>query len=239
MLNLFSDIKERLKQSGLVKRERTPVELVLYGIYCYILGLSLRKTAIILQPLEAIVSHVAVWKWNHKLGSKLKSSLFKKQQLPEIIIVDETEIKIGDRFGYLWIAINPYDMSVLYMKLSFSRSGLVALLFFKEMRRIYGRAPRIVITDGGLWYPYALQNMGIQHEVFSGGIRSRVESVIGRLKRKLKTFYNYFPCECRTAQHVNDILNLVVSEYNLACFVRKRSVGGDMFRLFIDEVILC
>jgi len=185
MLNVFEDIKSKLKQLGLVKKERTPVELILYGIYCYILGLSLRKTAIILQPLEAIVSHVAVWKWNHKIGRKLKSSLFRKQKLPEIIIVDETEIKIGNRCGYLCVAINPYDMSILYMKLPFSRSSLVVLFFFREMRKIYGRIPSVVITDGGTWYPYALQNMGIQHYVFSDGIRSRVESVIARLKRKM------------------------------------------------------
>jgi len=160
MIEILSDVIDILKQRGIVQRERTPTELLIYGIFLTTLGLSLRKTKRALEPLKTIVSHVAIWKWVHKLGNKLKDRIFGLEEMPAILVVDETKVKIGDREGYVWVAINPYNGKIVYMMLSFSRSSLVALLFFQRMIRVHGgRKPKIVITDDGNWYPYPLKRL--------------------------------------------------------------------------------
>ena len=147
--------------------------------------------------------------------------------------MDEIKIQVGDRTGWLWFTTDPYNGKILHMKISYSRTSLVALIFFQEMIRIYGRRPRIVITDGGLWYPYALQRLGIQHEVFSGGIRSYVESIIGCIKQRTNHFYNYFPCDCRFAKHIENWLSPVVFGHNVA-FISK---GRWCFSEFVQALI--
>ena len=164
--------------------------------------------------------------------------MFQIQELPQIILVDETEIQVGGRTAWVWFATNPYNGKILHIKVSYSRTSLVALIFFQEMIRIYGRRPRIAITDGGVWYPYALQRLGIQHEVFSGGIRSYVESIIGCIKQRTNHFYNYFPCGCRFAKHVENWLNLVVFEHNVAFISEGRGCFLE-FTQRLMEVLSC
>jgi hypothetical protein len=85
------------------QRQRTKSKDIAYSLYLYFLGLSYRNTA---KALQRFVhrSHVCVWKWIQRY-KPVKLSL-KKIKIPEFI-VDETMIKVGSKFLWLWAATEP------------------------------------------------------------------------------------------------------------------------------------
>ena len=91
------------------QRKRTKPKDIAYGPYLYFLGLSHRSTV---KALNRFVhrSHVSVWKWVQKYKPKRVS--VKRKKINEFI-VDETLIKIGSEFIWLWVAIEPKDKEIL------------------------------------------------------------------------------------------------------------------------------
>ncbi len=84
-----------LEEKSIVIRERTPKEVVLFGLLLYLKGLSFRSVADIFSQCEVTVSHVAVWKWIQKFGSTVKDVLFSQNgSIPRVIVVDETCIQV-------------------------------------------------------------------------------------------------------------------------------------------------
>ena len=76
-------------------RERTPIEIVLYAIYLYLSGLSLRQTARTLVSIGVKRSREAVRKWVHKF-SKLAIEHISREKA-DIALVDETAVNVGGR----------------------------------------------------------------------------------------------------------------------------------------------
>jgi transposase-like protein len=72
--------------------------------------------------------------------------------MSDVLVVDETEVKVGKGRCYLWIAICPKTWKIAYLRLSYDRSDLNTYLFFRELIALYGKKPKLVITDGGRWY---------------------------------------------------------------------------------------
>ena len=62
-------------------RNRTPSQIIRYGLYLYFLGLSFRNTAKALSILLLIkISYVSIWNWiqnykPHKLKKKKKKNI--------------------------------------------------------------------------------------------------------------------------------------------------------------------
>src|SRR5215210_2702206 len=104
------------------QRKRTKPKDIAYGLYLYFLGLSYRSTA---KALNRFVhrSHVSIWKWVQKYKPKRVSS--KRKKINEFI-VDETLIKIGSEFIWLWVAIEPKDKEILSINISRERNMLLA-----------------------------------------------------------------------------------------------------------------
>jgi len=78
-------------------RKRTKPEDIVYSLYLYFLGLSLRNTS---KALSRFVkrSHTAIRDWIQKY--KPEKIFSKKIQIAEFII-DETQIKVGSE--YIWL----------------------------------------------------------------------------------------------------------------------------------------
>jgi len=85
----------------------------------YFLGLSLRKVVKALSYLHTVKrSHVLLakeWKWIQKFHSKNISSS-KRNKISEYI-VDETLIKVGSEYIWLWIAIEPKNKQIFAHKI--------------------------------------------------------------------------------------------------------------------------
>ncbi len=193
------------------QRQRTKPKDIAYSLYLYFLGLSYRNTA---KALYGIVdrSHVSIWKWMQKY--KPKKISFKRRRINEFI-VDETQIKVGSQYIWLWVAIEPKHRQILQFDISFERSMLVAEHFLSSLINTYGKHP--ISTDGGTWYPQACRFLKLKHHLHSPFEKSIIERTIQYIKDRTEGFDDYFPCKKRNnckLLHVKKWLSLFAHYYN-------------------------
>jgi putative transposase len=194
----------------LTKRNRTSAKDIGYGLYLYFLGLSYRNTA---KALSRFVkrSHVAVWKWIQKYKPERIS--YRQRKVSELVI-DETEIKVGNNYFWLWVAIELSNKSILDIYLSTERNMFVAQNFIRNLVNKYGKHP--VSTDGGTWYPYACKFLKLRHHLHSSFEKSIIERTIQYIKDRIENFDDYFPCRKKRCKlnHVTNWFNVFVDSYN-------------------------
>ncbi len=192
------------------KRNRTKIKDIAYALHLYFDGLSLRNTS---KALSRFVkrSHSAIRDWIQKY--KPQRLFFRKIKISEFII-DETQIKVGAEYIWLWIAIEPKDKEILSITISKERNMFVAERFLSNLLKEYGKHP--VSTDGGTWYPQACRFLKINHHLHSTLEKSVIERTIQYIKDRTEGFDDYFPCmkkRCKL-KHVQQWLNLFADYYN-------------------------
>ncbi len=84
----IEDIKRLLKEKHIVQRERTPIDIILYAVFLYLGGLSLKGVKTRLIGITR--SRTAIWKWIQKFSNAIKGRL--ADNLPSVIIADETTV---------------------------------------------------------------------------------------------------------------------------------------------------
>jgi putative transposase len=194
------------------ERNKTSSFIVLYSIYLYFLGLSLRnasKALIIFKDKKR--SYVSVWNWIQRFGS---CQIYKRKRVTAFII-DETVIQIGNQHFWLWICIEPVHRSVLGIFISVERNMLVAEKFIRYLVSKYGK--HIVYTDGGTWYDEACNVIGLKHYLHSAYQKSLMERVNQYLKDRIESFDDYYPCRYKencNLFHVHNWIHFFVSMYN-------------------------
>jgi putative transposase len=111
------------------KRTRTPSKYIYHALYLYFSGLSLRKTSEHLLPFVKR-NHVSVWKWiQHYRPKKI---LQRKRRKVQEFIVDETLLKVGSQYVWVWVAIEPLAKVILGIRISFvERTMLLPKDFLK------------------------------------------------------------------------------------------------------------
>src|SRR5512134_1069041 len=194
------------------ERNRTLTFIVMYSLYLYFLGLSLRNTskALAIFRDDNKRSYVSVWNWVQRFGS---CQIYKRKRVSAFII-DETVIQIGNQHFWLWICIEPIHSSVLGVDISEERNMLIAEKFIRSLVSQYGR--HTVYTDGGTWYPEACKVLGLKHYLHSPFQKSLMERVNQYFKDRTESFDDYYPCianECNLF-HVYNWLQFFISMYN-------------------------
>ena len=194
------------------ERNRTSTIVVMYSLYLYFLGLSLRNTS------KALVifggkkrSYVSVWNWIQRFS---QYSLYNRKRISAFII-DETVIQIGWKHYYLWIAIEPLHKTILGIHISESRNMLVAKQFLQSLIIKYGK--HSVYSDGGTWYPEACKVLDVKHYIHLSLEKSLIERIMQYFKDRTESFDDYYPCikddDCNI-DHVYNWIELFVSLYN-------------------------
>jgi putative transposase len=121
-------------------RNRTPSRYVYYGLHLYFSGLSLRKASERLSQLYKR-NHVAIWNWIQKYRpQKLKATRRRIQEY----VVDETMLKVGSEYIWLWVAIEPENRQILALflpKVSKERNMFVAERYLSGLVKVYGKHP--------------------------------------------------------------------------------------------------
>jgi putative transposase len=159
---------------------------------------------------EGVMS-LSVWKWvQHYKPERIS---FKRRKISKFII-DETQIKVGQDYFWIWVAIEPIDKVILGTYISLERNMLIAEEFLHSMINKYGKHP--VSTDGGTWYPQACRFLKIKHRLHSSYEKSIIERTIQSIKDRTESFDDYFPCtKCKCKlQHIRNWFNLFVGCYN-------------------------
>ena len=141
------------------ERNKTSSIIVMYSLYLYFLGLSLRNTskALILFK-DKQRSYVSVWNWIQRFGS---CQIYNKRKRVTAFIIDETIIQIGSQQYWLWFCIEPIHSSVLGIYISEERNMLVAEKFIRSLVEKYGKHK--VYIDGGTWDHEACNILGLKH----------------------------------------------------------------------------
>ena len=194
-----------------IKRNKTPSLYIGYALYFYFSGLSLRKSADRLSSCFIKRNHISIWNWIQKYRPKKISSSRKK--IAEFII-DETLIKVGSEYVWLWVAIEPWHKLILGFNISKERNMLIAERFLSHIVKEYGQHP--VSTDGGTWYPQACQFLKLRHHIHSPFEKSLIERTIQYIKDRTEGFDDYFPCKQKKCKlkHVKNWLNLFIDYHN-------------------------
>ena len=154
------------------ERNKTSNIIVIYSLYLYFLGLSLRNTSkalIIFKDNKR--SYVSVWNWIQRFA---EYPIYKRKRVTAFII-DETIIQIGSQHFWLWFCIEPVHSSVLGIYISEERNMLVAEKFIRSLVESYGK--HTVYTDGGTWYPEACNVLRLKHYLHSPFQKSLMERV--------------------------------------------------------------
>ena len=195
----------------IIRRNRTPSKYIYYGLYFYFSGLSLRRASKILSSYFIKRNHVSIWNWIQKYHPKKLSS--KRKKILEFVI-DETLIKVGSEYIWLWVAIEPKNREILALSISKERNMFVAERFLLTVVKDYGKRP--VSTDGGTWYPQACQFLKLEHHLHSPFEKSIIERTIQYIKDRTENFDDYFPCRLKNCKlkHVMNWLNLFVDHHN-------------------------
>ena len=192
-------------------RNRTPSNIIGYGLYLYFLGLSFRNTAKALSFLLLVkISHVSIWNWlqKYKLWNHIKNRKIREY------IIDETVIKAGSETIWLWAIIEPKNKEILSFYISKERNMSIAKRFLSNVVNKYGKHQ--VSSDGGTWYPGACKFLDLQHHLHSSFEKSIIERTMQYIKDRTESFDDYFPCKknkCRL-NHIKQWLKLFVYQHN-------------------------
>ena len=194
----------------MITRNKTPSKYVSYGLHLYFSGLSLRKASERLSQLFKR-NHVSIWNWIQKY-KPLKIQDRKRKILE--YIVDETLIKIGSEYIWIWVAIEPESRLILALSISKERNMLIAERFLSGLVKVHGN--HAVSTDGGTWYPQACRFLELNHHIHSPLEKSLIERTMQYLKDRTESFDDYFPCRTKNCKlkHVKNWLNLFVDYHN-------------------------
>ena len=194
----------------MITRNKTPSKYVYYGLYLYFSGLLLRRAA---ERLSYIFkrNHVSIWNWIQKYHPKRISS--KRKRIAEYII-DETLIKVGSQYIWLWVAIEPRNRQILVLNISKERNMLIAERFISGLVRIHEKHP--VSTDRGTWYPQACRFLNLDHHIHSHYEKSIIERKMQYIKDRAESFDDYFPCKMKNCNlnHIINWLTLFVDYHN-------------------------
>ena len=195
----------------MITRNKTPSKYVYYGLCLYFSGLSLRRTSQMLSCCFIKRNHVTISNWIQKYRPQLIKT--KRRKIIELI-VDETLLKVGSEYVWLWIAIEPENKQILALTISKERNMFVAERFLSSLVKVHGKHP--VSTDGGTWYPQACRFLGLRHHIQSSYEKSLIERTIQYIKDRTESFDDYFPCKLKNCKlkHVRNWLNLFIHYHN-------------------------
>ena len=213
-----------------MERERTPLPVVLYGVFVYLCSNSLRKASMILEPLIDR-SHEAIRQWVQRLAPICDSFDVDRRKV-RFIFVDETMVKIRGRQAWVWVAYEPRLKRFLHFRVSYNQSGLDAYLFLKELRSRYGLKP--ILTDEALWYPEACRLLRLEHNVYPIEWKNLIERMNPALKDRLENFDDLFPCHKEGCDH-RHVRNWV-SDFRFFHNVIRERDGQPEYQRFIQRV---
>jgi len=126
--------------------------------------------------------------------SHLGLSWLLSQDNGRCIAVDETKLSVKGVWVYVWSAVDVDSGELLALGASYGRGCLNAITFLKKALKLCINKP-VVIVDGGPWYRWALERLGLEY---------RVERFFRYLKERTAVFHH----KMSARDHVQGIINL-------------------------------
>ncbi len=93
-------------------------------------------------------------------------------------IIDETQIKVGSEFIWIWVPIESKHRQILHMDISFERTMLIAERFIESLIDKCGKHPISTDIDIRYYPPQACQFLKIKHHIHFFYEKSIIEMTI-------------------------------------------------------------
>src|SRR4051812_36616846 len=208
------------RSGGLLNHTHYPSDVIaLVVLWRLRYRLTLRDLAEMFLQRGIVFSHEAVRGWEAKLAPLLAGELRQRRNgtggaRSRRWHVDETYLKVGGRWAYLYRAIDR-DGNLVDTMLSEHRDMVAAQAFFRSAKSAAGRVPDQVTTDGHGSYPRAIRSTlgrSVVHRS-SAYMNNRLEQdhrgVKGRI-RCMRGFKSFAAAErfCRSYDELRNFLRL-------------------------------
>jgi putative transposase len=158
------------RSGGLLNHAHYPSDVIaLVVLWRLRYRLTLRDLAEMFLLRGFVFSHEAVREWEAKLAPVLAGELRQRRRGKggagrHHWHVDETYLKVGGRWAYLYRAIDR-DGNLVDTMLSEHRDMAAAQAFFRSAKPVTGQVPERVTTDGHGSYPRAIRTVLGRHVV--------------------------------------------------------------------------
>ncbi|HEC76792.1 MAG TPA: IS6 family transposase [Thermoplasmatales archaeon] len=96
--------------------------------------------------------------WYHKLARLFTNS----KKYRRCIAIDETKIKIGNKWHYIWAVIDIETWEILGIMVTEWRTSIDVIKFVRSFLP-YCENKSLIKIDRAPWYKWALQRMGLQY----------------------------------------------------------------------------
>jgi putative transposase len=193
------------------KRERTKLKYKTLAILAYYRNASFRGVSDLLKPvIKRSHQSVRVW-WN-----KVSDLFYVERIYRDKIAIDETKVKVNGKYVWVWAVIDVETKEILSTRVTAGRTFLDVTLVMHQALAYCKNKP-VVITDGGPFYKAAIERLGCIWRRQKAGPRNHIERWFGRLKFKIKNFFNNFRGRTLENCYVNleRFLEIFVQMYHL------------------------
>jgi putative transposase len=143
-----------------------------------------------------------------------------KRKKIEKFIIDETLIKTGSKYVWLWVAIEPMNKQILHCDMSFERTMLIVAERFIVASLINNFGKQLFQHQTTLWSMVSTSNMPVFESrspyLFSIGEKRDRKNIAICKDRTIEGFDDYFPCkknECKL-KHVRQWFYLFINQHN-------------------------
>jgi len=214
-VNPYNTLLKAVQDAHVFKRNKRPLESKVVACLLYLSGLSYRSMTYQTRVIDA--SHVSVYNWVHALKG-IVSRVPRKER--RVVAMDETKLKIHGRQVYVWAAIDVDTKELLAVYASYYRSHINTIVFVRRVLDTCVNKP-VVLVDGGPWYPWPLNAMGVRWLHITFGYRNTIERFFRTLKERTRRFYNNLPSI--RLDNLQSFMNVFMLWYN---HLRKHQTLG-------------
>lgn len=188
-MNPYNTLLKAVQDARIFRRNKRPLESKIVACLLYLAGLSYRAMTYQTRVIDA--SHVSVHNWVHALKDVVSRVPRKERR---VVAMDETKLKIHGRQVFVWAAIDADTKELLAVYASYYRSNINTLAFLRRVLDACTNKP-VVLVDGGPWYPWPLNRMGLRWLHVTFGERNAIERFFRTLKERTRRFYNNLTSE--------------------------------------------
>lgn len=191
-------------------------EAVTTAMQLYFSGESLRNTMKALELMGIKVSYRTILNWIKKYIRLMKAYVENiKPNVSDTFVADEVYLKIGGDLKYLFAMMDSQTRFWISQEVASTKEKHDARALFFRAKRLMGKTPKTLITDGLPSYSVACEQVfeGTEHirkitldgkvhnnnkmERFNGSFRDREKTMRGLKKRRtpilegMQVYYNY------------------------------------------------